>query len=568
MKSESSPLRRAPLAAGISLALASGLTQAATFNVTTNADSGAGSLRDAIAQANGAAGPHTIDMTGISGDTITLASSLTDITEAVDIIGSDVTLDGAGAYSCLYAYESNLGVSDLTVTGCTGHYYSGNTYGGGIEVFGGTLTMTNSTVTSNTATYGGGVFVTGDAEVTDSVISDNTAVGGVGGISGSASLTLVGSQITGNTTGGFGGGFRCSSTDGCALSITDSEITGNSADYGGGGYVNVKYTAQALNIDSSTISNNNAGNTGGGVHVRTKYEALDNTIVNSTITGNSASLGGGVYIYNEYYYYDGYYGSLGDTSFNITGSTISLNDSSSSPGGGILASNPSAGYGYSLITNIGNTIVEGNTAASSSADLDLLEVLFINSESMALERAQRFLNSHRNISPAMEAEILDRVSSRFPRDVGNGTTGGGTTTFNVDFSLVGEAPAAAGTTFNPDAATSSVLGQSAQLGPLANNGGPTQTHLPAAGSPAIDLIPSGDNGCGGTFNVDQRGEPRPETGGTACDAGAVETGEGGTGIPETTPVPTLNRWTTGLLALGLGLMGWFGLRRRNSVKME
>ena len=56
------------------------------------------------------------------------------------------------------------------------------------------------------------------------------------------------------------------------------------------------------------------------------------------------------------------------------------------------------------------------------------------------------------------------------------------------------------------------------LGPLQNNGGPTETHALEQGSPAINQIPQAD--CGVT--TDQRGEPRPETGGTLCDVGAFE----------------------------------------------
>jgi hypothetical protein len=55
----------------------------------------------------------------------------------------------------------------------------------------------------------------------------------------------------------------------------------------------------------------------------------------------------------------------------------------------------------------------------------------------------------------------------------------------------------------------------ALLGPLAANGGPTETHLPAAGSPAIDGAQSGP--CPA---VDQRGVARPVGGG--CDIGSVE----------------------------------------------
>ncbi len=51
------------------------------------------------------------------------------------------------------------------------------------------------------------------------------------------------------------------------------------------------------------------------------------------------------------------------------------------------------------------------------------------------------------------------------------------------------------------------------LGPLANNGGPTQTHLPLTGSPAIN---TGNT----TLTVDQRGTTRPQ--GAADDKGAVE----------------------------------------------
>jgi hypothetical protein len=62
------------------------------------------------------------------------------------------------------------------------------------------------------------------------------------------------------------------------------------------------------------------------------------------------------------------------------------------------------------------------------------------------------------------------------------------------------------------------------LGPLTDNGGPTLTHLPQAGSPALDFVALG---CPPPA-TDQRGAPRPfdgnQTGGAQCDAGAVEAG--------------------------------------------
>jgi hypothetical protein len=63
-----------------------------------------------------------------------------------------------------------------------------------------------------------------------------------------------------------------------------------------------------------------------------------------------------------------------------------------------------------------------------------------------------------------------------------------------------------------------------QLGPLAFNGGPTETHLPMANSPAIDRVPNA--ACvaqaAATNDRDQRGAPRPESAGLPCDSGSVE----------------------------------------------
>ncbi|HUM03566.1 MAG TPA: kelch repeat-containing protein, partial [Thermoanaerobaculia bacterium] len=61
-----------------------------------------------------------------------------------------------------------------------------------------------------------------------------------------------------------------------------------------------------------------------------------------------------------------------------------------------------------------------------------------------------------------------------------------------------------------------------QLDPagLSSAGGPTQVGVPLPGSPAVDAIPSGVNGCGTTLTADQRGAARPT--GAGCDIGAVE----------------------------------------------
>jgi hypothetical protein len=60
------------------------------------------------------------------------------------------------------------------------------------------------------------------------------------------------------------------------------------------------------------------------------------------------------------------------------------------------------------------------------------------------------------------------------------------------------------------------------LGPLQNNGGRTFTHALLPGSPAIDAIPWGTNGCGTTHIGDQRWQARPQPVGGTCDIGAYE----------------------------------------------
>jgi hypothetical protein len=78
--------------------------------------------------------------------------------------------------------------------------------------------------------------------------------------------------------------------------------------------------------------------------------------------------------------------------------------------------------------------------------------------------------------------------------------------------------------FNQTGDQPGVTAEELNLGPLADNGGPTMTHKPGDGgfdtgsSAAIDQIPEAD--C--QVTEDQRGEPRPDTGGTMCDVGSIE----------------------------------------------
>jgi hypothetical protein len=79
--------------------------------------------------------------------------------------------------------------------------------------------------------------------------------------------------------------------------------------------------------------------------------------------------------------------------------------------------------------------------------------------------------------------------------------------------------------FDPDGTDQvNVTAEDLNLGELADNGGPTMTHALGAGSVAIDVIPEVDcvDADGESLTEDQRGQPRPETGGTMCDVGSFE----------------------------------------------
>lgn len=614
--SRSVRMRRHSLAAAISLALASTTAQADTFNVTTNADAGAGSFRAAITSANGTAGPHTIDFSAISGQTITLESNLPRIEEDLTLQGSDVTLGGDDQYRCLYAYFADLEVADMTVTGCIGtnvtgaqlafeeqRGISGSTryagggalvkygdltlsnatitdnhlpyeaeyiygYGGGVAVMSGSLTSSNNTtISANSAYVGGGVYLAGAvANFADTTISDNTANkygGGIVSFGGSPSIEsqpeergvpimvtlntssvsgnsaevaggafvigdmeMTESQISGNQAAVGGGLFRLPTKYGAGLFVTDSKISDNTADEVYGGLISVGSTSMV----GTTISGNEAGYAIGGAILAAQYETDQIVLTNSTISGNTAGEAAGLVLVGDYN--SGEYSGL-----SLTGVTITGNEATSYSGGGLVGLPDYAPIPFF----IDNSIISGNSTVSGSADM-----------SAGVFGAVRSASEERAGAMAPLREFLG-FGSRGGNDPAN-------VVFEVNYSLIGESPDAG--TFNPDTVTGNLLGTPEQLAALADNGGPTMTHLPDAASPAVDAIPSGTNGCGGAFDVDQRGEPRPE--GDGCEMGSVERGAEPPPPPPPEPmmVPVLDRIGLLVLAFGAGLLGLLGLHRR------
>src|SRR5882757_2467694 len=245
--------------------------QAATITVTNTNDSGAGSLRQAIADANAG---DTIDF-GVTG-TITLTTGQLLVVKSISINGpgSDrLTVDGNHASRVFQVQVDGGGaatIAGLTIT-------NGNANrGGGIYNESSTLTVSNCSISSNSAPdafgVGGGIFndvsfSNGTLEILNSTISGNSAHfygGGIYNLSaygGSAPADLFNSTISGNSAGRFGGGiYNNASTGGSSpLTVLHSTFSDNSAFQGpSGGIANVSGTLQlgTTILNASTISNN------------------------------------------------------------------------------------------------------------------------------------------------------------------------------------------------------------------------------------------------------------------------------------------------------------------------
>ena len=402
------------------------------------------------------------------------------------ISGNKTVGDGGGIYSVN---------ADLTVRGST---ISGNTSfsGGGIHSFdnsgdhGQKLTIENSTISGNTTRgYGGGVFSHHTTlTVSGSTISENTS-GDAGGIShGGADATVSESAITGNTATKYGGGgiYNYSAAN---LTVSDTTVSGNTATKYGGGIYNY---AGNLTVSDATVRSNTTTDDGGGIYTD-NFHGGSLSVERSTISANTAgSDGGGIYALTYSYAHGLIKNSI------ISNSTISSNTATDGFGGGI--------YNNQGITEIGHSTVTANTAPAGkgSGVASMGDSLDYTEEGTRTEVYSSIISGNEN------------TDVDFAEDPDWGDQFANTTFASGGHNVMGDGNAAAA--FDKGGDQRGVSGP--LLGSLADNGGPTRTHALLAGSPAIDAVPSGTNGCGTVVTADQRGVQRPQGG--ACDAGSFE----------------------------------------------
>ncbi len=287
--------------------------------VTNTNDSGSGSLRQALADAN-------------DGDTINFAIAGTiGLTSGELLVSRSITISGPGA--------TNLGVN-ANAKSRVFHIAPGKT------VAISAITITNGYANNQPVLDGGGIYNDHATLTVDNcTISNNSAFRDGGGVhnAGAATMTLNGCVINANGTGNDGGGVCNDGTGGAAiLGINNSTVSNNTAFHGAGICNDGRLKgATLLQINNTTLNNNSAADDAGAILniADTKGTAA---LSNCTISGNSAqSYGGGIN--------------------NVAGLTISnttFSGNSANFGGSIAIGNP-------VTVSIGDTVLKAGKAGGN-----------------------------------------------------------------------------------------------------------------------------------------------------------------------------------------------------------
>ena len=385
---------------------------------------------------------------------------------------------------------------------------------------------------------GGGLFNEGDAIIQNNSLVGDPAPGG---------FDFVGNSAL------FGGGiFNSFFAD---LVVTSSSVDGNSAGQGGG----IWNVSTADVVDDSTVSFNTAGAfqqvnkqpsgratgdvalLGGGIYNESGIRGTRSSgngaeqffIKESTLEGNVAQSGGGI---------------ANGGSMHISKSTLHHNTAHQEETNGCeICRRPSTraqGPGPSAVggglLNTGSARIDNSTFSANQAeingggiyvDLGSLDLLHVTLADNFVDQPQPV--SGTGGSPPGGGlvdfgDTSDYQATLFANNTPANCEGSASALNSEGQNL--EADTELDATCFLDHPDDFGVVPDALLGPLADNGGPTLTHLPGSNSPAVDRI-------GGecALSDDQRSQTRPQGGG--CEVGAVEMGGGGGPGPGPTPTP-------------------------------
>ncbi|MGF1467779.1 MAG: LamG-like jellyroll fold domain-containing protein [Sandaracinaceae bacterium] len=400
----------------------------------------------------------------------------------IDGWGLSPTVHRGDAFGGAIANNGTLTLAACTISGnaAVGHA----AYGGAFFNLG-TALLRDCDFFDNDGYHGGAIWNTGVMWMTQGTVSDNSTVEGGGVHNGQAGeLVVWGTIVDGNAASRHGGGVFNDGT----LTMVDVVVRDNTADEAGGGI----YNERDLTLTRCVLSDNVAGGNGGGLtnepahHGETPHGVV--VMNDCEVSGNQSGSGGGLYnigrmsITGTAVFANVTEGGGGgidnDNSLTVTNTTVSGNRSNYR-GGGV--------YNQAFVS-LTSTTVSGNFAAAGGDAL-----------------------AGDGLRPGGGMTVANSViEGDCDHDAGLPSEG-----YNI------ESP---GSTCAFDRATDRVYVPAAALSlqPLADNGGPTQTHALGLASVAIDRIPEThcvDAG-GRPLATDQRGVPRPQEGG--CDVGAFE----------------------------------------------
>jgi uncharacterized repeat protein (TIGR02543 family) len=283
---------------------------AATYTVTNLDDSGPGSLRQAVLDANASFVSDTINFDSSLNGAITLTNQIT-ITDKLTINGSGadkITISGNKKVRIFFTDGSGVIIQDLTLRdGLADHggaiynkqqltlnrlSMTGNAswWDGGAVYNKGVLTADHLTVWENgdradsndDCDSGCGIYNTGTLTITNSNFWKNKAESDGGAIWNDTNLTISNSFIGFNSAERHGGGIRSS---GGKFKLNNSTISDNTAQEYGGGICTYRTNLTILN---TTIAGNATVEAGGGMDLNQTY----GTIGNSIVSGNAAGTGG------------------------------------------------------------------------------------------------------------------------------------------------------------------------------------------------------------------------------------------------------------------------------------
>ncbi|MSZ89950.1 MAG: hypothetical protein F2585_11465, partial [Actinobacteria bacterium] len=513
----------------------------AALVVTTLADSGAGSLRQAILDANAAAGVDTITFTaGLTG-TIDVLTDLPHLTGGIDLQGpgaSVITIDGgwteAGGESSghalfvldqLYIADGASTISGVTISGGNADT-NPNQAGGAIQKYegDGDLTIANVVLTGNYAPNDGGAVAlyetAGNVRIVDSTLSNNRAYDDGGALyawesGGILNLSIERVSMTGNVTesdSSHGGALYANIGTG-TLTISDSVISGNYAGDEGGALL---LYATTTNISNTSIDENVAAGGGGAILIGDQinnYGPHTLTISNSTLSGNSAAWGGAFYATE---------GSNFATV--IQNSTISGNHASEDGGAIYIGPGNSLEIVQSTITDNSTDGLYENVGGIASGDNAPVTVTGVSRDRSRVadadETGKQGRSDRASVTAPTVAALTTITGSIVAGNSGNdiGTYGGSLPFVNVSHSVLGIIQT--GVTL-VDGGGTQVGVTDPMLGLLANNGGVTKTHALLEGSPAINAGPDPVPVFAGN-EFDQRGFGFARIAFGIADAGAFE----------------------------------------------